>query len=142
VEHELFESLTADELNRMLPLLGSVTADAGALVVRSGTAAGEVYLVTAGELSVLSENGKPGGHRLTTLSAGMTFGEVAFVERGVRSADVRADTAVECRTLSYATLDALAVSDPVLHGKLLRNLLRVVVASLRVANAEVAYLTR
>jgi glutaminase len=140
--HELFASLTADELDRLLPSLGTVTVGEGELVVRAGEPASEVFLVTRGQLSVFSDNGRPGGHRLTTLSAGMTFGEVAFVERRLRSADVRADSPVECRTLSYAALDALAESDPVLHGKLLHNLLRVVVASLRVANVEVAHLTR
>ena len=81
-------------------------------------------------------------HRLTTLSAGGTFGELAFVERRSRAADVRADSEVVCRTLPYATIDALAVSDPVLHGKLLRNLLSVVISTLHVVNAEVAHLTR
>ena len=72
----------------------------------------------------------------------MTFGEIAYADRGPRSADVRADSTVECRTLSYTALDALADTDPALHAKLLRNLIRVVVSTLRTANAEVAQLRR
>jgi CRP-like cAMP-binding protein len=72
----------------------------------------------------------------------MTFGEIAYVERGPRSADVRADSEVECRTLSFAMLDALADTDPQLHAKLLHNLIRVVVSRLRSVNAEVAELVR
>lgn len=72
----------------------------------------------------------------------MTFGELALVERRVRSADVYADSHVECLRLPYSLLDRLARGDPVLHGKLLRNVLGVVVASLRLANAETAHLSR
>jgi glutaminase len=140
--HELFDGITAPELERLLPDLGTVTAEPGTLVVETGMPASEIFLVIRGTLSVFSGNGDGRGHRLTTLSAGMTFGELAFVDRGPRSAYVRADSPVECRTLPYALLDGLAESDPVLHGKLLANLLRVVVSSLRIANAEVAHLTR
>ncbi len=60
----------------------------------------------------------------------------------MRSADVRADSDVECLTLSFASLDSLTDTDPRMHGKLLRNLMRVVVSRLRSSNAEVAELTR
>jgi glutaminase len=81
-------------------------------------------------------------HRLTTLAAGGTFGELALLDRRARAADVRADSAVVCRTLRYETLDRLAVSDPALHAKLIRNLFGVVVATLHGVNAEIAHLTR
>jgi glutaminase len=119
--------------------LGTVAAAPGARLVRTGEPATEVFLIMHGTLSVVAGSN---GRRLTTLSAGMTFGELAFVDRGTRSADVRADSEVECRTLAYATLDALADRDPILHGKLLRNILRVVVGTLRVVNAEVEHLVR
>ena len=96
----------------------------------------------AGTLSVVREGADGRSHRLTTLSAGGTFGELAFVDRRVRAADVRADSAVECRTLPYATIDALAGTDPALHGTLLRNLLGVVISTLHGVNAEIAHLTR
>ena len=107
------------------------------MLVRRGDPADELFLVTAGRLSVYA----PGAHRLTTLSAGMTFGELAYVRREPRSADVVADSQVECRRLSFALLDELAASEPVLYGKLLRNLLEVVSGSLRIANDELALLT-
>ena len=140
-DHELLAGITVSELERLLPELGTVTANPGVVVVQTGNPASEILLVIRGKLSVFSGNGNGQGHRLTTLSAGMTFGELAYVDRGPRSAYVRADSPVECRTLPYAALDALAESDPVLHGKVLRNLLRVVLSSLRLANAEVAHLT-
>jgi len=140
-EHELVEGLEPDELARLQPELGTVAVGRGTLVVRTGDPADEVFLVTSGRLSVRIPGAGPEGRRLSTLSAGMTFGELAYVERGTRTADVYADTDVECRTLSYATLDRLAATDPRLYAKLLHGLARVVVVSLRRANAEVAHLT-
>jgi CRP-like cAMP-binding protein len=54
----------------------------------------------------------------------MTFGELAVVDRGVRSADVRADGRVECYALSMEAFDELAESHPALKLQLLENLLR------------------
>jgi glutaminase len=141
-DHELLAGLTPAELERLLPELGSVTAVPGTLLVRQGEPASEVFLVTRGTLSVVREGADGRGHRLTTLSAGGTFGELAFIDRRARAADVRADSEVACRTLRYATIDALAEGDPALHGKVMRNLLGVVVATLHVVNAEIAHLTR
>ncbi len=141
-DHELLAGLTAAELERVELELGSVVAAPGTLLVRQGEAASEVFLVTRGTLSVVRDGPDGRSLRLTTLSAGGTFGELAFVDRGVRAADVRADSEVACRTLRYAAIDALAASDPALHGKLLRNLLGVVSATLHGVNAEIAHLTR
>jgi glutaminase len=138
-DHELLAGLSAEEIDRLVPDLGTVVAAPGTRLVRSGDPATELFLVMRGTLSVVAS---ANGRRLTTLSAGMTFGELAFVDRGTRSADVRADSEVECRTLAYGSLDALADSDPILHGKLLRNILRVVVGTLRRVNAEVEHLAR
>jgi glutaminase len=141
-DHDLLAALDLDELARLTPELGMVEVEAGTIVIRTGDPAAEVFLVTRGTLSVLAGGTGTSGRRLSTVSAGMTFGELGYVERGPRTADVRADTDVECTTLPYALLDRLAVTEPRLHGKLLHALARVVVSSLRVANTEVAHLTR
>jgi glutaminase len=138
-DHELLCGLSGAEIERLVPELGAMTAPPGTCLVRSGHPATEVFLVMRGTLSVVASSN---GQRLTTLSAGMTFGELAYVDRGTRSADVCADSEVECHTLAYERLDALADSDPILHGKLLRNMLRVVVGTLRRVNAEVEHLAR
>jgi CRP-like cAMP-binding protein len=72
----------------------------------------------------------------------MAFGELAYVDRSARTADVRADSQVECRTLPYTLLDDLAVSDPALHGRLILNILRVAVSWVHVTSSEVRHLAR
>jgi hypothetical protein len=69
-------------------------------------------------------------------------GGLAFLDRHTRAANVRADSDVVRRTLPHALIDTRAESDPVLHAKLLRNLLGVVIATLHGVNTEIAHLTR
>ena len=140
--HELLQGLSPGELGRLSSHLEVVNAEAGTLIVRAGDPAAEIFLVTSGSLSVLLRAENQADLRLATVTAGMTFGEIAYVERSVRSADVRADSDVECLTLSFASLDSLTDTDPKMHGKLLRNLMRVAVSRLRASNAEVAELMR
>jgi glutaminase len=134
-EHQLLAGLSAAELERVGPDLGLVTVDPGTVLVRRGDQAREIFLVTHGSLSVVPDGELGTERRLATLSAGMTFGEMAYVAGGVRTAGVRADSDVQCRTLRYETLDGYREHEPVLHAKLLRNLLSIVVASLEVSNA-------
>jgi glutaminase len=140
--HELLRDLEPDEFARLVPQLGFTSAKAGTILVRAGEPAAEIFLVTQGSLSVYVQPAGRPPLRLSTLSAGMTFGEIAYVDRAVRSADVRADSDVECRTLSFEALDSLLTTDPHLQAKLLRSLIRVVVSRLRSSDAEVAELSR
>jgi len=139
-DHRLLDGLTADETASLVSRLITIDAEPGTIVVRTGDPAAELFLVTAGRLSVYAPGG-PLAHRLTTLTAGMTFGELAYARREPRSADVVADSHVECRALPFALLEELAATEPVLYGKLLRNLLEVVAESLRLANDELTLLT-
>ena len=133
--------MTAEELALLTPRLGTVTAPAGTVLARRGDAASEIFLVTRGLLSVFADD-HGSQARLTTLSAGMTFGELAYINGGPRAAEVRADSDVECRTLQYAVLDELRTAEPGMYGTLMRNLARRVVASLNVVTAEAAYLAQ
>jgi glutaminase len=79
--------------------------------------------------------------RLATFPAGMAFGELAIIDRGERTADVRADTAVECYALPVAALDRLGETHPAIKMKLLENLLRHVSRTVSRLNQEVTALS-
>ena len=53
-----------------------------------------------------------GFKRLSTLSGGMGFGEAALLAGGLRTADVRADTDVECATLDAGAFQRLRQDAP------------------------------
>ena len=60
-----------------------------------GEPAEELFLVTGGRLSVWVPVGGGDARRLATLEAGGIVGELAFLGRDQRTADVYADTEVE-----------------------------------------------
>jgi glutaminase len=113
----------------------------GAMIVRRGDVAEELFLVVGGRLSVVVD--RPGGgsaHRLTTLAEGTVFGELAFVARETRTADVYADTMVDCLVLGAGAFEHLMANEPRAAAAVLANLLRVVGATARRLTDELALL--
>ena len=96
----------------------------GELIVRKGDPADEILLLMRGLASVTVEVDGVRRQRLSTVSPGMVFGELTIVDRSPRTADVRADTPVECLVLSALELDRLGRTHPALKLALLTNLLR------------------
>jgi glutaminase len=54
----------------------------------------------------------------------MAFGELTIIDRSPRTADVRADTAIECMVLTTDALERLQRAHPEITIAILRNLLR------------------
>lgn len=123
-DHDLCRGALPADVAHLQTLVGRCQFEPGALVLRRGDAADAVYLLLRGQVSVVVDLPGGGHKRLSTLSAGMSFGELGLLGGGLRSADVRADTAVECATLDTATLERLQVERPALAIALLRNLLK------------------
>jgi glutaminase len=114
----------------------------GAVIVRRGDPARELFLIVRGRASVMVDRAGGGGpRRLTTLTDGTIFGELAFVTDEPRSADVLADTMVDCQVLCADDFDALLVEQPRAAAAVLANLLRVVGSTARRLTDEVALLT-
>ena len=113
----------------------------GASIVRRGDPAHELFLLTSGRLSVTVDRVDGGSpRRLTTQSAGTIFGELAFVARTTRTADVHADTIVECQVLRADAFDELMRDEPRAAAAVLANLLRVVGGTARRLTDELALL--
>ena len=70
----------------------------------------------------------------------MAFGESALLAGGKRSADVHADTEVDCLTLDTAAFVRLEQERPTLMVRLLHNLLRGSAETTERLTAEVAAL--
>lgn len=140
-EHDLCRGLDADAIARIEALLEPRHYAANSSIVGSGDPAQEIYLLMSGEVSVLlpTHGGPP--RRLWTLSAGMSFGELAIIDQSPRTADVRADTAVECRVLTSTAFERLADHDPGANIILLKNMLRGAHRIVGRLNREVAALS-
>jgi len=122
--HGLCHGAAAEDLAFLEPLLVRSHFEPGALLVHRGDPGDSIYLLLRGQVSVVVDLPGGGFKRLATLSGGMAFGELALITGGRRTADVRADTPVECATLDAATFARLERERPALTILLLRNLLQ------------------
>jgi glutaminase len=121
--HPICRGLGPAQLEVFEKLLEPMRFEAGERIVRKGEAADRFYFLAGGEVSVVTELASGELRRLSTLSSGMTFGELAAVSRTLRSADVRADEPVACWALPLAEFDRLGESHPDVKLVLLENLL-------------------
>ena len=139
-EHQLCQGMSEQELHHLQNLLKPLTFTRGEYIIKAGEAADHMYLLVQGEASVTVRAPTGRSKRLSTLAPGMAFGEMAVIDRSPRSADVRADTPVQCYALSLADFDRLGESNPALKTKLLENLLHNVSQMLRKLSQEMSVL--
>ncbi len=77
-------------------------------------------------------------HNLASIGRGDFFGELAFLDRGRRSANAVAITAVELFVISRAQFDEVAGSQPALAAGILSRLASTLAVRLRHADAELS----
>ncbi|MDO8419929.1 MAG: glutaminase A [Rubrivivax sp.] len=122
--HRLCAGVGAADIATLASRLQICRYDAGTPILRRGEPADAVFLLMRGEVSVVVPLQGGGSKRLATMSAGMAFGEAALLAGGKRSADVHADTDVECLMLGVADFAQLEAERPNLVIRLLHNLLQ------------------
>lgn len=138
--HRLCDGLGAAELELLSARIEQQELEPGTLIVRQGEPARALYLLLRGEVSVTVDLPQGGHRRLSTLTAGMLFGEAALLHSGLRTADVRADTSVRCGTLSLEAFAQLEADYPALCVRLMRNVLRQASGTIAHLTGEVAAL--
>jgi glutaminase len=123
-QHPLCAGAAAPDLAVLESCVTRRQFEPGTLIVQRGEPADAIHFLMRGEVSVIVD--LPGGEqkRLSTLSAGMSFGELALIDGAVRSASARADTPVETWALDRADFARLEREHPALATRLLRNLLQ------------------
>ena len=85
----LFGGLDDESLDILAHELPTVQIESGAVVVREGENARDMFIVAAGELEVL-KHGRDGEVRVAMLGPGDWFGEMTILDVQPRSATVRA----------------------------------------------------
>jgi glutaminase len=135
-----FAGLDAPGLASVAPLLKHAHHARGEAIIRAGDDAREMFLLKRGRVSVMLPGAEGTARRLATFSPGMTFGEMALLDRAPRSAMIVADTAVECAVLTREDFDRLGTTHPGVKIKLLENLCLDLCGKLRKANRELQLL--
>jgi glutaminase len=140
--HDLCRGLSAEALVLLERLVVHRRFAAGALIIRKGDPAEEIYLLVSGRVSVTISLPTGQQKRLSTVSPGMVFGELAVLDQTTRNANVRADTDVGCYTLGVDAFRRLGETHPAVKITLLENLLRNASQIVSRLNREVAALSQ
>lgn len=142
LEHfELFDTLSADEISVIRSRLTQQFYRQGETIISQGEPASQLYLLAQGQVSVKIALSDGKIKRLATLSQGLVFGEMAWIERAQRSADVSVDVDALCYKLDINDFDAMMENHSLVKAKVLGNLLRIFTRNLRKANTEIGVLS-
>ena len=139
-EIELFKRFDAATLLILGRAIRERSVPAGERVCSFGARGDEMFFVRRGRVGALLPLGAGQHHHLATFCQGDFFGEMAFLDREPRSADIVAFTPVDLYALSRERFDAVVEEEPALGGQVFEQLSRAVSSRLRDADAELRQL--
>lgn len=139
-DFRLFRELSEHELASLAGCINELSLRQGEKAFRSGEQGDELYLVRRGILRVLLplEGGKY--HHLATICQGGVIGELAFLDRGIRSADVEARVDTDLYVLSRSRFNELARANAAMGVQVFARLALTIAESLRQSDAELRVL--
>ena len=135
-EQALLSGLSAEEIATLVEFSATRQYPAGAKIIGIGEPANSIFFIQRGMVSVKL----PSGVRLASLGPGMEFGEMALLTRE-RTADVWADTAVQCLEVPLRELVDYGNLFPTISLHITRNLSALLARRLVLANAKVDLLS-
>ena len=135
-EQPLLAGLSAEELTDLASIAAIKSYRQGETIVAAGDPATSLFFLRSGAVHVTL----PDGIRLATLTAGMTFGEMALLESR-RSADVLADMAATAYEIRLQDYERFRKAHPEASESIMRNLAQLLADRLIVANTRVDLLT-
>lgn len=130
-ETEIFWGIDEQRLERIGDLCQEHSYRSGEVIFAENSSSDELYLITHGEVEILvdpalvSEEKHPQSEpiRIALFQRGQSFGEVALVDQGLRSAMARsASPATRVLVIPRQALMQLCEQDPILGYELMRNL--------------------
>jgi CRP-like cAMP-binding protein len=93
-ESDIFSELTTTQLEMVANICTEERYSAGDVIFEENSNSKELYVIARGEIEILigAMTGTPGNekHQIAVLRHGQSFGEVALVDEGLRSATARA----------------------------------------------------
>ena len=139
-DFELFRSFDDAALSKISACLREVSLTPGQKIFSAGDQDDEIFLVRRGSVRIMLplEGGKR--HHLTTVGQGNFFGELSFLDRGVRSADVEAKVSTELYALSRARFDEQTQADAEIGVQVFAQLALAIANHLRRTDAELQVL--
>ncbi len=131
-QSDIFYQFTPTQLEMVANLCQEVIFQAGDIIFKENSNSKELYIITQGEVEILIDpstvnsspaEGKETGSLIATMRRGQSFGEVALVDEGLRSASARAaQKETHLLIISRDKLIMLCETYPQLGYRLMYNL--------------------
>ncbi len=135
-DFDLFKGFDDKTLNELSKCVTELLLTQGEKAFSAGDSGDEIFLVRRGSVSVMLplEGGKR--HYLATIGRGDFFGELSFLDRNVRSADVEAKVPTDLYVLSRSHFNEKLRSNPTVGLQVFSSLAFSIADRLRQADAE------
>jgi glutaminase len=141
-EINLFKGLKPEECRLVESIVQPLVFEKGDVIIREGAEANLFFVLARGTVSVQIRVPGQGERRkrVASIGPGLSFGEMALLDGGKRSADIVADERVICYGLRVEQLHELTAEHPNIMITILSNLTREFSERLRHANEEIGVL--
>jgi CRP/FNR family cyclic AMP-dependent transcriptional regulator len=128
---DIFYDLTEPQMEMVAGLCSEATYNTEETVFEENSASDELYIIASGEVDILvnpaliqssatGQSSRP--LTIVTLRRGQTFGEIALVDQGLRSASARCASKTHLLIIDSERLLKLCDSYPDLGYRLMRNI--------------------
>lgn len=138
---DIFAGLSREDVRLLETVVQPMIFAKDEIILREGDPARAFFVVARGSVRVVLtlEGGRM--QRIADIGPGLTFGEMALIDGGRRSAGVVAEEEVLCYCLSVGALREVSAERPGIMETILSNLARDMSERLRRANREVRALS-
>ncbi len=135
-DFDLFRELDPEAMASLAGAVDGRSLKAGEAAFRRGDAGDEVFLIRRGRVEILLPLGGGRNHHVATFSRQGFFGDMAFLDKGTRSADAVAVKETDLFVLSRRRFDELSRRHPALGAIVFARLARILAHRLRQTDAE------
>ena len=136
----LLGDLDPEQTARVKEIMQKRDYRAGETIFEEGEPGDALFFIACGYVSILGSSGPKKDMRFTSLGPGLYFGEMAMLERSVRSARAVADEDCELYILQLDDLEKLMEEDAEIGTRLLKTIAKGLSRRLRLVSAELTAL--
>lgn len=136
-EIELLKGRKAETIKELEDALETRHYAPGDPVFTQGDQGDELFLIRKGRIRIALSTGGHGQFHVATFGQGDFFGDMSFLDSGIRSADAVAETAAVVYAITRSQFDALAAKHPRVGQQFLGGLARALALRLRHADGEI-----
>jgi CRP-like cAMP-binding protein len=130
-ESFLFGDLPSREVRRIAQICSARGVQRGEIVFEEGDEGDSLYVVGRGSIRIFRVLTETYDETLAALGSGEVFGEMSFMDRVPRSSSAVALAPAEIVQLPRAEFDAVLSKQPLLAGKVIQHLARIMATRIR-----------